>query len=491
MSFNSQIYIVLFLPICVAVYFILNRFGRYQIAKLWLLGMSLWFAAYINIWYGIALVVSIAANYLIEILLLRKESQRLKRFGLVVGLVVNLGALGLFKYFNFFAASLNQIFGSSLPTLSLLVPLGMSFFTFSQIAFIVDSYKGKAERYSLLDYALFTAFFSKFVQGPIAKHSFIIPQFNDTSRKCLNFENISKGITIFVIGLLKKVYLADVFAKAVNLVWADPVSATMSETIVAVLSYTMQIYFDFSGYCDMAKGSALLLNIDLPQNFNSPYKSLTVADFWRRWHITLTAFFTEYIYIPLGGSRKGKLRIIINTMIVFLISGLWHGAAVTFIVWGLLHGVAVVLSRNIKKPQSKLLKLILWAVTFGFVNIAWVFFRAPSLNEAGIMLKNLFGFGAGGFSLAAPRAELLSSFITYELQFVMERLRLFVVPYNDLFAPLLIFALAFILLLFCKNSDETLVKFKPSPLLSVVLALTLVWCVISLTGVSTFIYAFF
>jgi D-alanyl-lipoteichoic acid acyltransferase DltB (MBOAT superfamily) len=282
----------------------------------------------------------------------------------------------------------------------IILPIGISFFTFTQIAFLVDSYKGEVKEYSLLHYILFVTYFPHLLAGPILHHKEMMPQFSNKWNFSLRWRNVSLGLFLFSIGLFKKVILADSFA-----VWANPGFST--ETVLTLidawttsLSYTLQLYFDFSGYVDMAIGMSLMFNIRLPLNFNSPYKAKDIQDFWRRWHITLSRFLRDYIYIPLGGNKVSKYRNYVNLFSVFFIGGIWHGASWMFVIWGILHGGAIVIHRIWKDFGLRMWGWLGWLITFNFVNVAWVFFRADDLDTAQnilIGMSGLNGIGTEGF----------------------------------------------------------------------------------------------
>ena len=298
--------------------------------------------------------------------------------------------LGYFKYTDFLIEIFNLAFNSNAELLNLALPLAISFFTFQQIAYLVDSYRQETKEYDFLNYALFVTFFPQLIAGPIVHHKEMMPQFAKTRNKVKNYRNIAIGLFIFSIGLFKKVVIADTFA-----VWATQgfdVATTLNlfEAWATSLSYTFQLYFDFSGYTDMAIGLALLFNIRLPVNFNSPYKATNIQDFWRRWHITLSRFLRDYVYIPLGGNRKGGFRTYSNLMATFVLGGLWHGAAWTFVFWGFLHGLALIIQRMWSKLGIKLWTWVAWLITFNFVNITWVFFRAKEWDDAVKVLGSMF-----------------------------------------------------------------------------------------------------
>lgn len=299
--------------------------------------------------------------------------------------------MGYFKYADFFILNANFIFGSEFEFLKLTLPLAISFFTFQQIAYLVDSYKGETKEYDFLSYALFVSFFPQLIAGPIVHHKEMMPQFAKLKNKVKNHGNILLGLFIFSMGLFKKVVIADTFAVYATQGFDKMEVLEFFTAWQTSLSYTFQLYFDFSGYCDMAIGAALLFNIRLPINFNSPYKACDIQDFWRRWHITLGRFLRDYIYIPLGGNRGGLTRTCLNLFATFLIGGIWHGAGWTFIFWGFLHGIALVIHRLWLLTKIKLPKILAWIITFNFVNFAWVFFRANSFEDALKVLKGMVG----------------------------------------------------------------------------------------------------
>lgn len=391
MLFNSYIFIFAFLPAALVLYYGLNHFGKFEAAKAALIVMSLFFYGYNNPRYALILIGSIGINYGLHYMLTQKKKAGFRKTCLIFGIVFNLGLLGYFKYLGFFAENINRLCKSSLPVLQIALPLGISFFTFQQVSFVIDSYKRTTSHYGILDYALFVAFFPQLIAGPIVLHSEMIPQFQDKERKSIHYESLATGIRYFAMGMAKKVLIADTFGKIVDAGYADIWSLGRWAAISVMLSYTMQIYFDFSGYCDMAAGLGKLFHIDIPINFNSPYKAASIGEFWKRWHMTLTRFFTTYLYIPLGGNRKGRLRTYINIMIIFTVSGFWHGADWSFVLWGVLHGGAQVLYRlYIQSGLRDKLKMPRWLgvlLTFGFVNVTWVFFRADSVGQA----LSLFG----------------------------------------------------------------------------------------------------
>ena len=389
MLFNSYIFIFVFLPISFFVYFYLNKKRLTQASKAFLVFSSLFFYSWWNIVYLTLILFSMLFNFSIGSSFKKNKNQK---YLLIFAILANILLLGYFKYSDFFIKNINFVFDSSIDLLNLALPLAISFFTFQQIAYLVDSYKGETKEYDFLNYAIFVSFFPQLIAGPIVHHKEMMPQFSSKKAKIINFQNVALGIFIFCIGLFKKVVIADTFA-----IWANNgFDIVNSLNFVAAwatsLSYTFQLYFDFSGYTDMAIGAALFFNIKLPINFNSPYKSLDIQDFWRRWHITLSRFLRDYIYIPLGGNKKGNYKTYSNLMVTFLIGGLWHGAGWTFIFWGFLHGCALIIHRIWHNLGFKLNKILAWFITFNFINITWIFFRAKEWEDAVKVLKGMFAF---------------------------------------------------------------------------------------------------
>ena len=386
MLFNSYVFIFAFLPLVFFVYFFLNKKRLSTLAKAFLVSASLFFYAYWNVCYLPILLGSIVFNFLVSKFLVKHQSKAV----LIFGIVCNLALLGYFKYTDFFISNLNAIANTNLGLLHIALPLALSFVTFQQIAYLVDSYNKQTKENSFLNYCLFITFFPQLIAGPIVHHKEMMPQFANKFNLIKNYKFIALGLFIFSMGLFKKSVVADTFLIFANAGFDVERNLTFLQAWATSLSYTFQLYFDFSGYCDMAIGLALLFNIRLPINFNSPYKALNIQDFWHRWHITLSRFLRDYIYIPLGGNRKGQCHTYINLFLVFLIGGLWHGAAWTFVVWGALHGVAIVIHRCWQKLNFKLNKIIAWIITFNFVNFTWIFFRAKSFEDAMKVIRGMF-----------------------------------------------------------------------------------------------------
>lgn len=382
MLFSSWQFILLFLPLTVATYFALNAMGWHVAGQVFLVVASLFFYSYWNPEYLPLILASIFLNFAFGNALARLSEPSSRKAVLTAAIIANLAALGYYKYTDFLITNVNTIFGVAIAPMHIALPLAISFFTFTQIVYLIDSYRGETGHYNILRYMLFVLFFPHLIAGPIVQHKQIMPQFASPDTWLPRYSNLVRGLCLFAVGLFKKVVIADGFA-----IWADRgfdggQALNFYEAWATSLSYTFQLYFDFSGYCDMAIGASLLFNIRLPINFNSPYKALDIQDFWRRWHITLSNFLRDYIYIPLGGGRVSSARIYLNIAVTFLLGGLWHGASWMFVIWGALHGGALIVCRIWKGAGLRLPTPFAWLVTFLFVNMAWVFFRARTMDDA-------------------------------------------------------------------------------------------------------------
>jgi alginate O-acetyltransferase complex protein AlgI len=386
MIFSSPLFILLFLPGAFFGYFYLNRMRLVLAGKAWLVAVSLLFYANWNVAYLPLLLGSIFFNFAVGTGLSQNTSAGYlkfsRRFILISSITANLALLGYFKYANFLIDNINAAFNVGYVVPQILLPLGISFFTFTQIAYLVDSYRGEVKEYDFLNYALFVTFFPHLIAGPILHHREMMPQFKSRWTLTMRHRNIVLGLFIFSIGLFKKVIIADTFAIWANAGFDKALPLDFFSAWATSLSYTFQLYFDFSGYCDMAIGSSIFFNIWLPLNFNSPYKALDIQDFWRRWHITLSRYLLDYLYIPLGGNRCSTVRVYFNLMMTFFLGGLWHGASWMFVIWGVLHGAALITHQAWRKIGWRMPDSLAWLLTFNFVNIAWVFFRAKNLNDA-------------------------------------------------------------------------------------------------------------
>lgn len=450
MLFNSYEFIFLFLPITLIIYFWLNKYNKNKLAKAWLVIVSLYFYSYFHKSYLILITVSILVNYYIGQKLSDEKYNIIQRkIFLIIGVVFNLGGLGYFKYYDFFVSNINIVLGTSFPLLHILLPLGISFFTFQQLSFVIDSYKRYHLSYDFLDYCLFVTFFPQLIAGPIVLPTEMLPQFEAEENKKINWENMNKGLYIFSIGLAKKVIIADTIANFANAGF-DMMDKNFVEAWLTSMSYTLQLYFDFSGYCDMAMGIGLMFNIILPANFNSPYKSTNIQEFWKRWHMTLGRFMTNYLYILLGGNRKGEVKTLRNLFIVFLASGIWHGAGWNFIIWGMLHGVCILIHRVWKNSGRKLNKLVGWFITMNLVNIFWVFFRAETVSDAMKVIKGMVDINNLYYILIhlGKIGEITKTF----------KERVVEISYFGIKLDFIIFIISIIIIFIIKNSMEKLEK---------------------------------
>jgi D-alanyl-lipoteichoic acid acyltransferase DltB (MBOAT superfamily) len=409
MIFNSYIFIFVFLPITLFGFYGLGRYSHH-LATLWLAAASLFFYGWWDARFVGLLLTSIVFNYGAGYLIGHNNNNRQRaRLLLIAAIIGNLSLLGYFKYANFFVDNLNYLTSVDITMAKVVLPLGISFFTFTQIAFLVDTFQGKVKEYNFVHYTLFVTYFPHLIAGPVLHHKEMMPQFGKRETCQVNWDNIAIGLTIFILGLAKKVLLADELGEYANAIF-NAVSAggqpLLFEAWFGALAYTLQLYFDFSGYSDMAIGLSLLFNVRLPINFNSPYKSLSIIEFWRCWHITLSRFLRDYLYIPLGGSRHGKIRRYFNLMLTMLLGGLWHGAGWTFVIWGGLHGIYLVINhgwRGLKQrfgwqEGGKLSRFGAGLLTFLAVVIGWVFFRADNFTVAIELLNGMFGINGCSFA---------------------------------------------------------------------------------------------
>lgn len=421
MLFSSYVFALLFLPLVLAGFFLLQGREHRRASIAWLVIASLVYFGWWKPEYLVLLGVSIFVNFGVGLWISRAVvgSDRAGRAVTAFGIVFNLALLGYYKYANFFVDSVNAVAETTWHLETIILPIGISFFTFQQVAYLVDVYKNEAREYRFMDYILFVTFFPQLIAGPIVHHKDVLPQFSDDSKRA-TIRDVSIGLTIFALGLFKKTVFADHVA-----LYASPVfnAADAGQVIGFVdawlgsLAYTLQLYFDFSGYSDMAIGIARMFGIILPLNFNSPYKSRTIADFWRRWHMTLSRFLRDYLYIPLGGNRKGKVRRYINLMATMLLGGLWHGAGWNFVIWGGLHGLYLVINQAWAGSVGKLQSVHAWRgisravfgglVTFLVVVLAWVFFRAATFAGAMEIIDVMARPGTSGQSSIVSTTEAL------------------------------------------------------------------------------------
>lgn len=464
MLFNSYSFVLAFLPLSLVLFYTISSRSP-QAGKLVLLLLSLIFVSSSGIYHGLIALGSTLVNYCICRQM--RTAVAGKKGLLTAGILFNISLLCFFKF--------APVFG-----LSIAFPMGLSFYCFQQIAFLADSYNQAAD-VSLTDYSIFVLFFPKVVQGPIPYGSELLPRLHRPAEGGFRFERFSSTLYLFAMGLAKKVLLADKFAIIADHGFSSIGMLTSFEALLTILAYTFQLYFDFSGYSDMAVAVGRMFGIELPENFNSPYKARNITDFWRRWHITLSRFLTKYIYIPLGGNRRGTLRTWLNILIVYLVSGIWHGTGATFLVWGLLHAAASIAYRLLKKPYDRLPGPLQWCIQFAFINVTWVFFRAPSLQAAGALLRRL----CAGIWTPTINAELAESllqptFISLVSQFLPVHITV-----------LLGFAAAMAMVVSAKNSTERSLDFRPGFATLLATYLLLLCSILSLAGVSSFLYTNF
>ncbi|MFZ6843199.1 MBOAT family O-acyltransferase [Undibacterium sp. RuTC16W] len=463
MLFNSFSFLLLFLPITAVVFFALAK-RSHQLAAGWLALASLFFYGWWDYRYLPLLLASIAFNYWMGWRIGHTERSKAKLW-LVGAIALNLVLLAYFKYADFYITSINTLAGSNFPVLHVILPIGISFFTFTQIAFLVDTYQGKVKEYRFTHYLLFVTYFPHLIAGPVLHHKEMMPQFGDAKTyRCLP-ENIAVGIAIFAMGLAKKVLIADSLAVHATFFFDQTDSPSLLVAWGGVLAYTFQLYFDFSGYSDMAIGLSRLFGIRLPLNFNSPYKAVNIIDFWRRWHMTLSRFLRDYLYIALGGNQKGPVRRYANLMITMVLGGLWHGAGWNFVIWGSLHGAYLMvnhawagLAHRLRLPlSSRWWRLCSVCLTFAAVCFAWVFFRASDFSRASAIIQgmlNMNGIGIPeniGTHLGGLKAMLEHIGVTFYLgggtRFVQTYIWVLVAA-----------AIAF----FLPNTQEVMDKFNPA-----------------------------
>ncbi len=482
MLFNSYIFILIFLPITLIGYYLIGKHATQGniLSKWWLILTSLFFYGYWNISYLPIILSSILINYFLSGKIQSLQNQNIKRNFFYLGLLFNLALLGYFKYKNFFMDNLNFIFGSDFHFTHIVLPLGISFFTLQQIAYLVDAYEGLAKHVEFHKYALFVSFFPQLIAGPIVHYQSVMPQFEETDKMKVHSSNIALGIFVFVIGLSKKVLLADTFSVWANEGFNDTEIFHFFMAWGTSLSYTMQLYFDFSGYSDMAIGLGLLFNIKLPKNFNSPFLARNIIDFWTKWHMTLSQFITTYIFTPILRSMP-KFAFKYSMLSIFLtmcIAGLWHGAAWTFVFYGALHGLVIVINHMMKKRKIKLPKFLAVFLTFQFINIVFTIFRAEKLETAFAIFKGMFGFTY----FQIPKGLIPNQTV------VNLGAKLGSYMNNDENFNLILLIISLFIVFKTKNSMKLMEEFKPSKKLALWTSFLFVLCLLGLNRVTDFIY---
>lgn len=487
MLFNSYEFIFLFLPITVLGYYLLNRIRLTMASTAWLLFASLFFYGWWDLRYMPLLLGSILFNYTIGNLLVDYNTNRKnivsRKSIFSTGLIGNLILLGMFKYIDFIVANFNSVANTHFELFHIILPLGISFFTITQIAFLVDCYEGLVTERKLLNYSLFVTFFPHLLAGPILHHKDMMPQFDRVRNKVVNYRNLCIGSYIFFIGLFKKVVIADTFSKVVANGFDTATSLNLVEGWVVSLSYTLQLYYDFSGYSDMAVGVGLMFNIILPWNFNSPYKSTNIIQFWQRWHMTLSNFITTYLYAPILRSFRSVTfaRSLVAIFVAMFISGIWHGAGWTFILWGSLHGGALAFNHYWRKKKLKMPLIAAWLTTFLFVNATFVLFRAKGLGQASKVLGAMIGLGSPVLPAKHEAISLEAFTHNYIWKLLLTNLQ-----GSDITFWLLVGGLVFTLAM--KNSLQLSETFKPDWKHFVFLLAISLYAILNMGKVSEFLY---
>ena len=479
MQFNSYEFIFLFLPLILLCYYGANQLSL-TLGKIVIIVFSLFYYAFGREHMLVYLGISVLINYGFSAMIVRFHTWNKKL--LCVPIIINVGLLLYFKYLGFAITNVNRIFGKDIPYQELALPLGISFYTFQQIAYIIALERNELPNNNLIDYLAYILYFPKLIMGPIIEPVDYILQINQKDRKKIRISNIIQGIEFFSLGLLKKVLFADTFARAVSWALLNDEILTAMDCFLLVLFYTFEIYFDFSGYSDMAVGVSTMLNIDLPMNFDSPYKALSIRDFWKRWHISLTRFLSKYIYFPLGGSRKGIVITCVNTLIVFGISGLWHGANWTFVLWGILHGLFSCFDRLFEKYEKRVFIPVRWFCTFCVVGLLWLLFSVQSIDQwKNILLKMLF------MQSTEISGELIDAFSIVESQFIYDFLGLNYLPAHIKGFNMWIFI--FMASFICFVPENNFRREKKLGISSLLLSsVAFIWGVLCLGTESTFLY---
>lgn len=454
MLFNSYEFIFIFLPVTLLGYYLSAKFIKNQAAKLFLIFASVCFYSYWDINNLPVLLASICVNYLFGRWLTVNRSKQV----LAAGIVFNLLFLAYYKYTDFIIENLNYLFDAGFAMQNIVLPLGISFFTFTQTAYLVDVYRGETKAYSKSDYLLFVTIFPHLIAGPILYHRDMIPQFSQSERYKINYKNLTYGILWFTVGLFKKVVIADWLAIYVNRIFDNVANITFIDAWGGSFAYTLQLYIDFSAYSEMAIGLGLMFNYNLPLNFNMPYKATSIIDFWRRWHMTLSHFLTTYLYFPLGGSRTGhRMR---NIMITMFMCGLWHGAGWGYIIWGVLNGIYICINHIWRRTNIIIPNWLGWLLTINAVNFARVFFRTDTLADALKFLTIMFSFNnIADFSMGI-----------LDLKHILE------------------FLLIAVLTVIGIDTINIVKKFKPTYIWLIILLIMLIYPILKLGQVTQFLY---
>ena len=479
----------MFLPAVIWIYFIFDR--HYKIGSYWLLLASIIFYVWNDLRALPVLIASVIINYLFGILL--SGSFKRSKFILTLGLIFNIGLLGFYKYAKFFAENVNYLTGCEIPVINIIMPAGISFFTITQIVYLVDCYQGVTNEKNIFDYALFVTFFPHLLSGPIYQHKNISKQFKNAEAHKINWENISKGITLFIIGLAKKVFIADSFTTYVAQGFNNPAGLTLINGWLCAVCFTIQLYFDFSGYSDMAVGISRVMNINIPVNFNSPYKAYGIIEFWSRWHISLTNTITNYIYTPIVMSFKKITfaKAMTATFLAMLIAGIWHGAGWTFIIFGALHGIGLVFNHVWKKYKLFMPRPLGYLLTGLLILCANVFFRASSVSNALEIFRAMIGLNGVKLSGIASHLDILGLSTLLDIYLGTSGIILsrnaeliFKAVKFLLRAPFL----AVLIIYFCPNSNQIVDKLKCSWRSVIMISVLLYLSLYFFNGVADFLY---
>ena len=474
MIFSTYIFTFVFLPVVLILYFGISRYVSRKVQHLLLIFASLVFYGYNHISYVWLILISISVNYIMATGVQNATRLLFRKICFVTGVLFNVCLLGYYKYYNFFVDNINTLFDTHFVLRQIILPLGISFFTFQQIAYLISVNKKQEKVPGVLDYVLFITFFPQLVAGPIVFSQDVMTQYQDDKNRFFNTDNFVQGLFIFIIGLFKKAVVADTLNIFSSNAFFDPGSLSFGAAWLGSLAYTFQLFFDFSGYSDMAIGLGKMFNINLPVNFYSPYKSKSITEFWKRWHITLGRSLFVLIYIPLGGNRKGYARTCFNLFAVFFVSGLWHGAAWTFVLWGSLHGLVRVFEKIFDKQLDKVPDLVRIFFTFLFVSSALVLFRSLTVNDALIMLKTMYIPDVISFNEISHLA--FNTTLAYPDMM------------QSIFVVGILLIVSYFVFLFPKNSIDLYNEFKPKPKIAIMSAVMFSIAVIHFSKVGAFIY---
>ncbi|MBR2215568.1 MAG: MBOAT family protein [Selenomonadaceae bacterium] len=479
MLFNSYEFIFLFLPVTFLGFFRLAKHYGQRVAILWLTLASFFFYGWWDFLYVPLLFASIAFNYAVGKYI---ETAAHGKGWLTLGIICNVLLLCVFKYTDFFLDTVNTLSGSALPLPHIVLPLGISFFTFTQTAYLVDVYRRQTKNDTFLTYCEFVTIFPHLIAGPIINHKEMMPQFMAAKNFVIDYRNVAMGLCLFTMGLFKKVVVADKLSPWVADVFSRADSLTFLEAWIGAIGYTFQLYFDFSGYSEMALGLGLLFNLKLPVNFNSPYQATSMIDFWRRWHMTLGLWVRDYLYIPLGGNRHGEFKKMRNLFVSMLIIGLWHGAGYTFVFWGGLHGVFLMINHQWRRLNIALPKAVNWSLTSLCVMVCWVFFRAENFGEALNVLKAMGDVGSMALPAGGSYEKYLGFLRNWGVNFIPWVMTVSLVKIIKTLFVLLV------VLVICPNPQRLMKHFKPNAIWLLLMAIAFVYAIWHVNNYSEFLY---